>query len=166
MYFSKLNTLLAFSVVLTLVCFNQMTVIDLTKFLIVEILNEKTKHFLILFFKALLYILSFHFFFLYRSVNQIDWLHLFWNKFTVPTNKEVITIEIWTTYLSSYRDLSFFGKDDTINKLTEYIFFSSLLKSNANFSLRNTLHFSNICWMKTWISSNNDISLNMLFFGI
>jgi hypothetical protein len=117
-------------------------------------------------FKTFFYNLSFHLFFLYWSINQIDCFHFLWNKLTIPRNEKVIAIKIRTTNLGSYRDLSFFRKDNTIYKFTKNIFFSSSLKSNASFSLRNAHHFSDISWMKTWISSNDDFSLHMFFFGI
>ena len=167
MYFSKFYTVFTFCIALTLICLHQVTVINLSKFFIVQILNKETQHFLVLNFKSLFYNLCFPLLFLYWSIIiQIDFFHLLWNQFAIPRDEEVITIKIRTTYLSSYRELSFFRKDNTIYKLTKNIFFSPSLKSDASLSFRNALHFSDICRMKTWISSNDDFSLDVLFFGI
>ena len=167
MYFSKFYTVFTFCIALTLICLHQVTVINLSKFFIVQILNKEIQHFLVLNFKSLFYNLCFRLLFLYWSIiYQIDFFHLLWNEFAIPRDEEVITIKIRTTYLSSYRELSFFRKDNTIYKLTKNIFFSPSLKSDASLSLRNALHFSDICRMKTWISCNDDFSLDVLFFDI
>ena len=93
MYFSQLNTIFIFSKMLTLICLDEMTVINLTQFLIIEILDKEVNHFSILLiniFRSLIFLQPCLLFL--RSVNQINRINLFGYQFSIPANEEVITI--------------------------------------------------------------------------
>lgn len=162
---SELYAIFIVSEMFTLISFHKMTVVDLTQFLIVQIFDEEVDHFVILLGQNFDWLIFFDFRFSERVVNQVNLCCLFGDQFSIPTNKEVISVKIRTANLSSYRDVSFFGENNTVDKMSKLIFFTSILKSTSRIKFRDTDHFSDISRMKTRISSDDNFSLDMFFSG-
>lgn len=159
----QLQTLSIFSIKWASVSLHKMTVVNLSQFLIVQIFHKKIKHFLISwrFFSrinsnSVLILVS-------RSINYVDILVLFEDQSRLPTDKEVVTIQVGPTNLGSHGNIPLHWKNNAIYKLREYILLASLFESSGYLVRTNTLHFSEISRMKTRISSNYDISFNMLW---
>ena len=161
MYFSQLNTIFILGKIDTLISFNQMTVINLSQLLVIEILNEKMHHFFVLFINIFIRFIFLHFFFLVGSIDQIELFHFLRNKLPIPTDEEVITVKVRSTNLCSYRVFSFLWKDNTVYILWVVVWFASVLKSSPCLQLGYASHFSDISWMETGISGDDDIPLNI-----
>lgn len=159
----QLQTLSIFSIKWASVSLHEMTVVNLPQFLIVQIFHKKIKHLLISwrFFSrinsnSVLILVS-------GSINYVDILVLFEDQGWLPTDKEVVTIQVRPTNLGSHGNIPLHWKNNAIYKLREYILLASLFESSGYLVRTNTLHFSEISRMKTRISSNYDISFNMLW---
>ena len=114
MYLSQLNTIFILSKVDTLISLNQVTVINLPQFLIIEIFNEKVHHLFVLLIDIFIRLIFLQLFFLIWSINQIELLYFLRNQLPIPTYEEVITVKVRSTDLCSYRVFSFFWKDNAI----------------------------------------------------
>jgi len=91
---------------------------------------------------------------------------LSWYQLFVPTDKEVVSIQVRTTYLRSYWDFSFLREYNTVHIIMVNILLSSDLKSFLYLGHRHTFKFSYIGWMQTGVSCNNYVTLNILSFQL
>lgn len=88
------------------------------------------------------------------------------NQFLIPTDEEVIAIEVGAADLRGHWDISLLGEDNTIDILLKDIVFSSLLKPGSYLKVRNTFHLADISRMQTRIPSDDDISLDMFSYWL
>ena len=135
MDFRQLNAFLVFCEVHTLVSFDKVTVVDLTKFFIVEILYEKMNHIFVLLFNWFRWFIFFDLLLFKRSINQKELICLLRHKLPIPTNKKIISIKVRSTNLGSHWIISFHWEYNTVYQVTKVVLLSPELESLADFEL-------------------------------
>lgn len=104
---------------ITLICLDEVTVVDLTQLFIVQVLNKEVEHFCILLVEwfHLLFLLDI---LLNRNhlVIEVHFLVLFGDEFLVPTDEEIVAVKIRPADLGSHWKISLFRENDTVDELT------------------------------------------------
>jgi hypothetical protein len=121
-YLGQLDAILVLGKVETLVCLDEMAVVDLSQFLIVEVLNEEVDHFFILFLDGLDLVFLLDFLLVLRSIDDVDLIDLLRHQFPIPADEEVITVEVGTADLGRDWDIARFREDDAVYKLSVDVF--------------------------------------------
>lgn len=171
MDFAELLTLLAVCEVGQIaVSLDQVAVVDLPQFLVVDVLEEELHHLpvhLLLFLSHLSFALVLGL----GTVDNIRQTHVlfFGHQGLIPANEEVIPVEVGTTDLCSQRDLALLREYHAVQQFDELVGHLFALESALYLFLAYALDNPDVGWVKARIPSDecilfDNLELLTLFF--